>query len=58
VHGTGQVARRATDLAGVELLVQALVAADLEFVGFHLHHVPLVVAAFDLGAQHAEAAVP
>ena len=58
VHGTGQVACGATDLGDVELLVQALVAADLELVGLDLHDVPVVVAALDLRAQHAEAAVP
>jgi hypothetical protein len=55
VHGTGQVARGATDLGHVELLVQAFVAAHLELVGLDLHHVPVVGAALDLGAQHAQA---
>jgi hypothetical protein len=57
VHGAGQVACGAADLGDVELLVQAFVAADLELVGLDLNDVPVVVAALDLGAQHAEAAV-
>ena len=36
----------------------AFVAADLELVGLDLHHIPGVGAALDLGAQHAQTAVP
>jgi len=58
VHGAGQVARGASDLGDVELLVQAFVTADLQLVGLDLNDVPVVVATLDLGAQHTETAVP
>ena len=58
MHAARQVAAGTTDLGGVQLFEQALVAAHFQLVGLDLHHVPAAVAALDLGAQHAQPAVP
>ena len=48
----------AADLGIVELLEQAFLAADREFVALDLDDVPGGGATLHLGAQHADAAVP
>lgn len=42
----------------VHLLEQAFLAAERQFLRLDLHDVPVGIAALDLGAQRADAAVP
>ena len=42
----------------VHLLEQAFLAAERQFLRLDLYDVPVGIAAFDLGAQRADAAVP
>ena len=54
----GQIGILAADPAVIKLFVQSFLAADREFGGVHLHHIPGAVAPFDLGAQYPDPAIP
>ena len=53
-----QIGGLAADLRVVDLLEQAFLAADRQFVALDLDDVPGGGATLHLGAQHADAAVP